>query len=224
MTRPLTSAIINERLKESGRDISLIGEYKNNRTKALFECARGHRWESIVLGVLTRNGCPHCSGKFPITQEEVNNRIKNREITLIQNFKNIKTKALFECKNGHRWSTNVHHVLSGRGCPSCVDNGFKPHDPAYAYILNYGDFLKYGITNSLTRRLKEHKQNGHYVIVDVKSYNVGHDALLWENSIKSRFGGRFASREQCPDGYTETLSLSLLEQLQQTFKNKYNEA
>jgi hypothetical protein len=35
----------------------------------------------------------------------------------------------------------------------------------------------------------------------------------WGRNIKQKYGGNFATKEQCPDGYTETLPISLLEEL-----------
>ena len=42
---------------------------------------------------------------------------------------------------------------------------------------------------------------------------MGQLALDWENHIKRVYGGRYATKEQCPDGYTETLPIELLENL-----------
>jgi hypothetical protein len=41
----------------------------------------------------------------------------------------------------------------------------------------------------------------------------GKRALDWENNIKRTFGGRYVTKEQCPDGYTETLAIHLLEHI-----------
>ncbi|VCU43767.1 endonuclease [Escherichia phage vB_Eco_mar003J3] len=58
-TFKLTKDSVNEGLRSRG--ITLIGEYKNNATKTLFECEHGHRWEATVGNVKNKNsGCPVC--------------------------------------------------------------------------------------------------------------------------------------------------------------------
>jgi hypothetical protein len=61
--------------------------------------------------------------------------------------------------------------------------------------------------------LKEHQKNGNYKVAATKLHPIGHHARDWEKNIKIIFGGRFVTKEVCPDGWTETLCISRLDEL-----------
>jgi hypothetical protein len=103
--------------------------------------------------------------------------------------------------------------LSGNGCPLCAEYGFNPSKPAWIYVLIFANFIKYGITNNLGQRLCKHKLNGEYTVALSKLYEDGSFALDWENYIKKTHGGKFVTKNECPDGWTETLCVSKLSDL-----------
>jgi hypothetical protein len=109
--------------------------------------------------------------------------------------------------------------LIGSVCPLCFGGGggFKCTKPGHGYLLNFGNFIKFGITNVLSRRLSEHKRyNGKFSVIKTKLFENGQDALDWENSIKKRFGGNYVSKDICLRGYTETLPMCLKDALVET--------
>jgi hypothetical protein len=208
----LTNEIVNSRLIDT--NITMIDIYVNSLTKALFRCSEGHEWmarPSHVSRLLS--GCPHCSKKIPWTKKTINDELKNREIEIVGNYSSATKKTTFRCYQGHQWEAKLNNILHGHktGCPHCSEHGFNPSKPAYAYVLKFDNFIKYGISNSLETRLNKHKLTGFYEIIIAKHYNIGQVALNWENEVKKIFGGKFATQTQCPDGYTETLSTELLE-------------
>lgn len=101
-------------------------------------------------------------------------------------------------------------IKFGRGCPVCAKSGFNPEKSAWTYGFIRNGYLKYGITNDINRRLYEHQKHGDIEIVYKEYHPNGTDARKWENNIKKRHGGNFATREKCPDGWTETLSPDLV--------------
>ena len=133
---------------------------------------------------------------------------------MIDEYVNIDHSSLFECSFGHQWKTKPAHILNGGGCPSCTNFGFKPDKSAVVYLLDFGYYIKFGITNDLERRLVEHKRNGTYNIIATKEYELGIDALVWERRIKKKFGGKYVGRDICPDGWTETLPLEKLHEIE----------
>jgi len=209
---PLTKDIINQRLSEGDSGILLTGEYMTSGVKTKFMCDSGHEWEATPNNILKGSGCPYCSGLNPITPDSMNLRLLNdkRDVKLIGNLVNNRTKTKFGCSLGHEWETTPNSILNGTGCPFCVKTGFDPKKAAWTYILVFETYIKYGITNNLKRRLRQHLSNGIYTVANTKFYERGDDAIRWERHIKDRFGGRFVSREICPDGYTETLCISML--------------
>lgn len=212
----LTKDKVNEILSADGRGILMIGEYINNKTKTRFKCNLGHEWDAITTNVMIRKtGCPHCSKTTPITEEMFKNFLQDddRGITLVGNFVNRHTKTFVKCKCGNEWGVTPRSIMRGSGCPNCTIFGFKEHKPAWVYVLDFGIFIKYGITNDLNRRLNEHLKNGKYTTVFTKRYGTGREALTWENNIKQTYGGNFVNKDVCPDGYTETLPKSILQEI-----------
>ena len=206
---PLSKEIVNERIKDRG--LELIGDYINYVTKSQFKCQHDHYWMASPSNVdNTGRGCPHCACQAPLTKEIVNERIKDRGLELIGDYVSAHVKSEFKCKHDHYWMTRPNGVVRGGGCPTCAICGFNTNKPAWEYGFTRNGYLKYGITGDLPRRLYEHRKHGEIKLVHERYHELGQLALDWENYIKRTYGGRFATKEQCPDGFTETLCESKL--------------
>ena len=215
---PLTKDIVNERLKDRG--IVLLGEYVNNSTKSTFQCEYGHEWDATPANIMSGNGCPHCSNKFPLTKDIVNERLKDRGIVLLGEYVNNSTKSTFQCEYGHEWDTTPNHVMRGNGCPHCAEYGYNPSKSGYGYILNFSNrFIKYGISNVIEGRLRQHKRNGEYNIHYTRLFEDGFKAQEWERAVKKIFGGKYVDSSLCPDGWTETLEPRWLDEVTKILKN-----
>jgi glutaredoxin len=211
---PLSKEIINDMIVDSG--ITMIGEYMGSKINSLFMCNFGHQWMAKPNNILSNNGCPHCSRQFRLTKEIVNERINHRGIFLVGDYINNKTKTEFMCEHGHTWLTRTDDVLNGHGCPYCTKRGYSPSKPGTLYLLDFGHFIKYGITNDSLRRLREHQHNGQYTVLFTKFYEDGRIPQNLERQIKQQFGGRFVTKDIMPDGWTETLCKSKLEQIMES--------
>jgi hypothetical protein len=216
----LTKEIINDRLIESNSPVRLIGDYINKSIKCQVECNHGHKWMAWVGNILSGDGCRKCATEASkLSKEIINQRLIDADRTerLIGVYHGAATRTLFECEKGHTWEAMPYNVVnSGSGCPHCADytnGGFKPSLPAWEYAFIRDGYLKFGITNDLIRRLNEHRRWGEILLVHEKYHPNGQNALLWENTIKQTYGGRYVTKEQCPDGYTETLPITLLESI-----------
>jgi hypothetical protein len=210
---PLTKKIVNERIKDRG--IKLIGKFITTKVPVLFRCANNHKWKASPSTVLSGHGCPICAGTLPLTKKIVNERIKDRGIELIDDYINSGKRSLFRCANNHTWETRPRDVMRGRGCPSCCEGGgFKPDKAAHGYLLDFGYFIKFGISNVLKNRLQAHKRcNGKFMVIKTKLFENGQDALDWENDIKKKYGGWYVAKDILPHGYTETLPMCFKETL-----------
>jgi hypothetical protein len=221
--KPLTKEIVNQRL--SGREVEMIGDYVNKDTKTLFRCALNHEWLASPNNVMRGNGkcCPYCAGQAPLSKEIINNRLvlSGKGYSLTGEYVDTSTHTTFECSNGHTWMAKPNNILNGRGCPSCAEYGFNPDKSAWIYVLDFGNFIKYGISNNLKQRLYRYRNNGSYKIVFSKIYKNGNIAQKWERDIKNILGGRYVSREIIPDGWTETLSIEMYEQIISFTNDKY---
>jgi hypothetical protein len=135
----------------------------------------------------------------------------NRGVEIVGDYINGGTKTEFSCSFGHRWYALPNNVLNmGTNCPECSTNGYNPSKPGIFYVIDFGEFIKYGITNNIDSRLKSHKKNGVYSVVITHLFEDGKTAVNLERHIKCSLGGKFVTKEQCPDGYTETLCPSKL--------------
>jgi hypothetical protein len=204
----ITKEIVNVRLKDRG--IKLIGEYTRLKDRSLFRCDCSHEWVAIVSSVTHyKTGCPVCSQRIKLTKEEINQRLQKYGTQLLDEYQGSNTFSRFKCVCGNdQWITKPSHAMNGIHCKQCSESGFRIDKPAHIYILRFDSFIKFGISNDIDYRLKKHRRsNGEFVVVAMQFFERGRDALDWETSIKREHGGRFATQAQCPDGYTETLSL-----------------
>lgn len=208
-----TTEEFREWLSVNGRGITMLGECTNNHTKTKFRCQHGHEWETIPSSIKRGCGCPSCTGHYIQTEDEFRQWLleDGRGITLVSKFTTTRVKTSFQCQCGHQWRATPNSIKMGTGCPSCVTYGFKTDKPAWEYAFTRNGYIKCGITNDLTRRLNEHRKHGEIVLVHERYHEIGQLALDWENNIKRTHGGRHVTKEECPDGYTETFPFHLLE-------------
>lgn len=98
----------------------LSSEYKNNRTKLLWECEKGHSWETSFDSVKSGNWCPYCSSKAKGTIEEMQEISCNRGgKCLSRGYVNNTTKLHWQCNLGHQWQASPSSIKRGGWCPTC---------------------------------------------------------------------------------------------------------
>lgn len=212
----LSKESINKTLKD--KNIELVGEYLGARTVTQFKCSVNHHWVASPSNVLHKSGCPHCSGRARLSKETINERIIDRKLQLIGDFSTTTKETLFKCLVcDHEWDATPGNIMAGKGCRHCADYGFNTAKPAVGYILVFEDFIKYGISNNLDSRLYRHRlKNGAFNIHKTREFSVGQHAIDWEEQVKHEFGGNYANRDKCPDGFTETLPITLLDAVAKT--------
>ena len=168
---------------------TMFGAYVNVGGTNEFQCGFGHRWFSNLNRIRSGDGCPTCYGNQPLTLEDVNSRIHERQIRLISNFSNSTTLAIFECNEGHSWSSTPGNVMKGSGCPGCAEYGFNQSKPAEFYYSRIDStdetptLWMIGITN---RTFEER-----YTIIDHSKmtllyrmrYDEGKETLAFEQDI-----------------------------------------
>lgn len=203
-----TPESVNQRLKS--REITMVGTFDTVQEKSLFKCANNHTWVAKVNSVLRKNGCPHCSSKAKLTNEDIESRLIKGGIKLIESINRLGLTDL-KCRCGNAWSSSFKNIF--RACPSCGKSGFDNTKPAVGYILIFDTFIKYGISNVFHIRLRQHKRNGKFKVHQVEQFTNGKIAREWELLVKSFFGGNFVDKTICPAGFTETLPLDRLNDL-----------
>lgn len=117
---PLNNEIIDNKLK--GRNVIRLGNYINVDYKIEWQCLEcNEKWFAIPYSVVNmETGCMKCGGRFPISNEIFDERIKNRNILRLDNIINCRTKIKFECKEcSYIWMTVPDAIMRGGGCPAC---------------------------------------------------------------------------------------------------------
>ena len=137
MPRKPTKEEIDERILKSGVDAKTNDMYVDAMTPMIFYCSKGHKWLA-KLGNVTHNhqGCPYCSGRYPIvgetdlwtTNPNIASLLLNKEDGY--KFTQYSThKVNFVCPNCGEIINRAIHNVSRRGlsCSVCGDGLSYPN-------------------------------------------------------------------------------------------------
>ena len=226
-TKETATAKIMEIIKDKYKFVGFVGIYKNVRSKVKLYCPNcDHEWQPTFNNVIHNyNGCPSCAGNARYTKETATAKImeiikdKYRFFGFIGDVYNINTRVKLYCHTcDHEWQPTFDRLTQGRGCPCCAEYGYQISKPGKLYVIKYTTksnktFLKYGITNREVHiRSRQHvKKSGTTgEILHVYEFKDGKVPLQIENEIhdlRDEVGYVETSREEFPDGYTETLDV-----------------
>lgn len=101
----------------------LSNNYLNNKTKLLWKCMKGHKWESTFHSVYDhKTWCKYCDGKFSKEEGLIRSKelaIKNGGLCISEEYKNARTKLVWKCVKGHEWESTYDNIRSGGWCKLC---------------------------------------------------------------------------------------------------------
>ena len=98
----------------------LEGDYINNRSKFLIKCEKNHVFSTNYHELKTASWCPHCSGLFPLTIEEMRQMaIENKGLCLSEKYVNSQTPLKWQCNKKHIWMARPTSIKRGTWCPFC---------------------------------------------------------------------------------------------------------
>lgn len=127
----LTPEQVNQRVAElRSRGIELVSPFTRTNHNHTFRCSFGHEWVTAFSTVdVAKKNCPICTGKH-LDQATIIKRItevKERGITLLDDFKRVDNKYRFNCqKCNHIWTNTFTQIYAGRGCPKCAGRYLDP--------------------------------------------------------------------------------------------------
>lgn len=218
---------INEN-KGDYKFLGIIGEWKGTKTKLKFECPNNHIYEQSYDKFKLGRRCHKCSGTAPITKSD---RLKQIEkiceadrlkfIGISGKWKGALTRILLTCEHNHEWVVTIDNfVNSGRRCPLCSKHGYQALKTGTLYIqklTNNDSFVgvKFGITNKKTHERMRNQSRvskfEHEIFYEL-TLQDGQKILDLENKIKEAMKGKtsYISKEDMPDGFTETVAPSEL--------------
>ena len=124
----LTNEILDEKLKN--RLIIRIGNVNGTKNKIEFRCLIpncNYKWKSTTNGICAGNGCPKCSNKIPLTNEVMDERLKDRSIKRIDNINGVFYKIKWECLVcNNEWEASANDICNSKsGCPLCKNKNEK---------------------------------------------------------------------------------------------------
>lgn len=130
-------------------------------------------------------------------------------------------KVILLCKKGTEFSQSATDHLSGYvGCPCCNNGrcGFDKNKSGWFYLFKWThpdgrSFLKYGVTNSsvVESRAKKQKTRREGIVFDYEQvesvyFKDGSSCYDFEQYIANKYGKNYISKEEFPDGFSETTS------------------
>lgn len=107
-------------IAKSKGGICLVQEYTSSEIKIPWKCKEGHIFNTRPSEIVQGTWCPYCAGRFNHSIEKMHNIAKERGgQCLSKTYKNVFSKLLWECANGHQFYAIPKHVLNGHWCPNC---------------------------------------------------------------------------------------------------------
>ena len=127
LTIPALSEHADRTAQDEARQIArarggrvLSKDLVNGKSRGLWECGMGHRWETLLCHVKAGKWCPTCAGKGPVTIQDMHRLAAERGgQCLSKKYVNTVTKLRWRCAEGHQWlakPNNVHRTW----CPECA--------------------------------------------------------------------------------------------------------
>lgn len=212
-----------------------VGEWKGVRTKLRLKCMNNHEWTTTIDSAINYGRrCKKCTDVETGMKLRTPIEHKIQQINEICNVENItffgfvdedsftsKSRIRLRCNCGHAYTPTFNmFVNSGRRCRKCSKRGYNTSKHGTLYIqklISHRESvgIKFGITN-LTTKQRMQKQStkskfDHEIFYEL-TLQDGQKILELENKIKEAMKGKtsYISKEDMPDGYTETVAPSEL--------------
>ena len=139
----------------------------------------------------------------------------------LDSYKNKDSKFIRYCNEHGEFETSVHNFLQHKhACPSCAQ---RSQNIGYIHNIKENDniiAIKFGITSKLNRRTRD-QRNRTKLIIETESawlFPTVKQCQECEKFIKRNFKCKFLTKEQLPDGYTETCNPLFYNDIVKIFK------
>ena len=126
MGRKKTTEQFIKEMKIVNSEITVIGEYVTALTKIEVKHTCGYEWWVTPTSLLQGTSCPKCSKiktskkRSKTTKQFIEElKIVNPEITVIDEYVNMRTKIEVKHICGYEWSSIPSSLLKGNSCPKC---------------------------------------------------------------------------------------------------------
>lgn len=110
-------------MEEKLPTLTVLGEYKNNRTRVDVMCnVCGNTFSPKASSLYMGHGCPYCAGTVGKTTEQFVDEmsVKNPNVKILGKYRNSKSKIETQClRCDYIWMPTPNTLLKGEGCPKC---------------------------------------------------------------------------------------------------------
>lgn len=90
------------------------------KSRLLWRCAAGHRWEATAVSVTQGSWCPMCRGLRPGSLERMRQVARERGGECLSTaYGTANEKLRWRCALGHEWESIAASVIQGTWCPVC---------------------------------------------------------------------------------------------------------
>ena len=179
---PLTIEELQVIAKDRGGEC-LSPKIVNARTNLKWRCAEGHTWLATPSSVKNGTWCLICSGKAPLTIEELQVIAQKRGgECLSPKIVNARTNLKWRCAEGHTWLATPSSVKNGTWCLIC--SGKAPFTIEELQVIAQkrgGECLskKYSYNKNLQWKCTE----GHTWLATAKSVRSGRWCKICQNKL-----------------------------------------
>lgn len=243
--KPFQYLILTRRI---GKDRGFIvhgfaEEFHGQNTKISCTCTEdGHNWCCTINNIINKSttGCPLCGNKkigakLRHSQDKVDSDCK--EICQMEGYKflgfmgkytNWLSVLEYECPYHGVHKVTYNNFIRGKRCPCCASYGYNPSKYGSFYVVRWQQkdkkFIKFGITNrEVLTRIEEQSDETmfEYELIFSASFTDGNIPLMLEKAIKAcpEIIKTCISKEEFPDGFTETTPEYCLELLENVVIN-----
>lgn len=213
-------------------------EFHGKNTKLNLECTKdSHKWTASISSVINGGyGCLKCGLQSSTEQRKTSYYVALQKCIDICKENNYNVvgfvngyrgafKTCFEyiCKiHGEQSVSYSNFVNHGSRCSSCTITGYSTNKQGTFYVYQWTkddhSFIKFGITNQKElARIKKQKRETYYKYKKIwaATFKDGSIPLYIENYIKgSMIDCGVVSKDQFPDGFTETTHMWCLDALE----------
>ena len=99
--------------------------YEKMINKMVFQCEKGHQWDTEARSILKGMWCRYCHGN---TREQGEasfyERVAKKEGFVVGKYTGNHNQVSVQCKLGHQWEMMPCNLAAGKWCPVC---GYKHH-------------------------------------------------------------------------------------------------
>lgn len=188
----LTDSDVQSMLSEEG--YTLKSTYQGTKKPFHTICPAGHEYKTWMQYWQKGMRCSKCSGRAPLTKDEVRQLLSEEGYTLVSDYKNRTNKILTKCPNGHDYATTISHWQKGIRCSKCSGRAPFTEDDVKCDLNKYGYELKSKYVDSNTK-ITLVCPEGHLYTILYQYFRSGSRCLVCRNYAPKCYASKRTQEE-----------------------------